>query len=69
MKVNGLTFYLLHVKLMNVSEELENYFFEHSKTVVAYLLMHNYKSDAEDQVIHYLEVQRIDRIKSVNYDI
>lgn len=56
MKVNGLTFNLLHVKLMNVSEEWGKYFVGNSKTFMAYLPVHYFKHEAEDQVFSDLEL-------------
>lgn len=66
MKIKCLTFYPLHVNVMNVSRELEKYFVENSKTVMAYLPVYYYDLHAEDMVLPYLEVENIDRMKALN---
>lgn len=44
MKMSGLTFYLFQVKVMNVSEEWDNYFLDHSETVVVNLQIYLHES-------------------------
>lgn len=69
MKVNGLTFYPLHVKVMNVIEEWGKYFVENSKTVLAYLPVHYYKRDVDDNIVPDLEMPRIAKFKAAHHAI
>lgn len=45
------------------------HFVEHSKTLIAFLHAHSCKRDSEGQAMPWLEVQRIQKMNAVHYNI
>ena len=68
MKVSGLTFYPLHVNIMNLSESTQNMLCSHGHTLVAFLPV-EFKHVLSLIEAEHISLSRLDRMKNVHYVI